>query len=97
MDPLALIEAHAEELHALGARRIGVFGSFAKNQATPESDVDVYVEFSEGMKTYDNFFALYELLRELFGRPIDLVTDGALSERKARLILPTVRYASLNT
>ena len=96
MDPLILIEAHAEELHVLGARRIGVFGSFAKNQATPESDVDVYVEFSEGMKTYDNFFALYELLRELFGRPIDLVTDGALSERKARLILPTVRYATLN-
>jgi predicted nucleotidyltransferase len=96
MDPLILIEAHAEELHALGARRIGVFGSFAKNQATPESDVDVYVEFSEGMKTYDNLFALYELLRELFGRPIDLVTDGALSERKARLILPTVRYATLN-
>jgi hypothetical protein len=96
MDPLALIEAHARELHKLGARRVGVFGSFARNQATPESDVDVYVEFFEGMKTYDNFFAIYELLRELFGRPIDLVTDGALSERKARLILPTVRYASLN-
>jgi hypothetical protein len=96
MDPLALIEAHAKELHALGARRIGVFGSFARESATPQSDVDVYVEFSEGMKTYDNFYAIYELLRELFGRPIDLVTDGALSEKKARLILPTVRYASLN-
>jgi len=96
MEPLALIEAHAQELHALGARRIGVFGSFARESATPQSDVDVYVEFSEGMKTYDNFYAIYELLRELFGRPIDLVTDGALSEKKARLILPTVRYASLN-
>ena len=96
MDPLALIEAHAQELHALGARRIGVFGSFARESATPQSDVDVYVEFIEGMKTYDNFYAIYELLRELFGRPIDLVTDGALSEKKARLILPTVRYASLN-
>ncbi len=96
MDPLALIEAHAQELHALGARRIGVFGSFARESATPQSDVDVYVEFSEGMKTYDNFYAIYELLRELFGRPIDLMTDGALSEKKARLILPTVRYASLN-
>ena len=96
MDPLALIEAHAQELHALGARRIGVFGSFARESATPQSDVDVYVEFSEGMKTYDNFYAIYELLRELFGRPIDLVTDGALSEKKARLILPTVRYASLD-
>jgi predicted nucleotidyltransferase len=96
MDPLALIEAHAQELHALGARRIGVFGSFASETATPQSDVDVYVEFSVGMKTYDNFYAIYELLRELFGRPIDLVTDGALSEKKARIILPTVRYASLN-
>ena len=96
MDPLALIEAHAQELHALGARRIGVFGSFARETATPQSDVDVYVEFAAGMKTYDNFYAIYELLRELFGRPIDLVTDGALSEKKARLILPTVRYASLD-
>src|SRR3970040_2123986 len=96
MDPLALIEAHEQELKALGAPRIGVFGSFARESATPQSDVDVYVEFSEGMKTYDNFYAIYELLRELFGRPIDLVTDAALSEKKARLILPTVRYASLN-
>jgi len=96
MDPLALIEAHAQELHALGARRIGVFGSFARETATSQSYVNVYVDFSEGMKTYDNFYAIYELLRELFGRPIDLVTDGALSEKKARLILPTVRYATLN-
>ena len=29
-------------------------------------------------------------------RPIDLVTDGSLSERKARIILPTVRYATIN-
>ena len=96
MDPLALIEAHAAELRTLGAQRIGVFGSFARAEATPESDVDVYLEFVKGRKTYDNFFAIYELLQELFGRPIDLVTDGALSERKARLILPTVRYATLN-
>jgi predicted nucleotidyltransferase len=48
------------------------------------------------MKSYDNFFAIHELLQELFQRPIDLVTDGALSQRKARLILPTVRYAAID-
>ena len=96
MDPLTLIEAHTAEFRAFGARKIGVFGSFARGEETPESDVDVYLEFAEGMKTYDNFFAIHELLQELFGRPIDVVTDGSLSERKARLILPTVRYASLN-
>lgn len=96
MDPLALIETHAAELRALGAQRIGVFGSFARREATAESDVDVYLEFAKGRKTYDNFFAIYELLQGLFGRPIDLVTDGSLSERKARIILPIVRYATLN-
>ncbi len=96
MDPLELIEAHADELRALGAQHVGVFGSFARGEATTESDVDVYLEFAKGRKTYDNFFAIYELLQGLFGRPIDLVTDGSLSERKARIILPTVRYASLN-
>ena len=96
MDPVTLIEAHAAELRAFGVRKIGVFGSFARGEETFESDVDVYLEFAEGIKTYDNFFAIHELLQELFGRPIDVVTDGSLSERKARLILPTVRYASLN-
>jgi hypothetical protein len=97
MNPVTLIEAHAAELRALGARKIGVFGSFARGEETPESDVDVYLEFAEGMKTYDNFFAIHELLENLFGRSIDLVTDGSLSERKARLILPTVHYAAINT
>lgn len=96
MNPLTLIEAHAVELRALGAQRIGVFGSFPREEATAESDVDVYLEFAEGQKNYDNFFAIHELLEGLFGRPIDLVTDGSLSERKARIILPTVRYATLN-
>jgi len=46
--------------------------------------------------TYDNFFALHELLEQVFGRRVDLVTDKSLSETKARLILPTVRYAALH-
>jgi hypothetical protein len=46
MDPLALIESHAAELRALGAQRIGVFGSFARRETTEESDVGVYPELS---------------------------------------------------
>lgn len=47
MDPLALIEAHSNELRAFGTQRIGVFGSFARGEATAESDVDVYLELSD--------------------------------------------------
>jgi predicted nucleotidyltransferase len=96
MDPVALIEAHAGELRSHGARKVGIFGSLARGQETPESDVDIYLEFVDGMKTYDNFFAIHELLGSIFGRRVDLVTDGSLSEGKARLILPTVRYAAIN-
>lgn len=53
----------------------------------------MFVEFE--MRTYDNFFALHELLENLLGRRVDLVTDKALTETKARLILSTVRYASV--
>lgn len=94
MNPLAVIQTHLAELLALGARRIGVFGSFARGEARGDSDVDVYVEFDDAKRTYDNFFALHERLEDLLQRRVDLVTDKSLSERKARLIVPTVRYAA---
>lgn len=94
MNPLAVIQGHIAELRALGARRIGVFGSFTRGEERRDSDVDVYVEFDDDKRTFDNFFTLHELLEALLGRRVDLVTDRALTETKARLILPTVQYAS---
>jgi predicted nucleotidyltransferase len=94
MNPLTVIETHLVEVLALGARRIGVFGSFARGDSRGDSDVDVYVEFDDVKRTYDNFFALHELLENLLGRRVDLVTDKSLTETKARLILPTVRYVT---
>jgi hypothetical protein len=94
MNPLITIQAHLDELRALGARRIGLFGSFARGDARSDSDVDVYVEFDDAQRTNDNFFALHERLENLLGRRVDLVTDKSLTETKAQLILPTVRYAS---
>ncbi len=96
MNPLAVIEANIAEFQALGARRIGVFGSFVRGEARHDSDVDVYVEFDDAKRCYDNFFALHERLEKLLGRRVDLVTDKSISESKARLILPTVRYATLD-
>jgi uncharacterized protein len=94
MNPLTVIRTHLAGLLALGARRVGVFGSFARGQAREDSDVDVYVEFDDTKRTYDNFFALHELLEKLLDRHVDLVTDKSLTETKARLILPTVQYAA---
>ena len=94
MNPLTVIQTHLAELLAFGPRRIGVFGSFARGEASGDSDVDVYVEFEDAKRTYNNLFALHERLETLLDRRVDLVTDKSLTETKARLILPTVRYAS---
>jgi hypothetical protein len=96
-DPIIQLEEHSQAIRQFGAQRIGVFGSLARGEATGKSDVDVYVEFAPSQRTFRNFNALYELLERIFGRAVDLVTDHSLSEHSARVILPTVRYATLRS
>jgi predicted nucleotidyltransferase len=62
-----------------GVKRIGLFGSFARNEQTRSSDVDVLVEFAEGQATFDNFMHLVYFLEDLFSRKVDLLTAGGLT------------------
>ena len=50
--------------------KIGLFGSYAKNQQTKDSDIDIYVEFKH--KTFDNLAGLWNYLEELYQKKIDL-------------------------
>lgn len=74
-------EPLAEICRRFHVRRLAVFGSAARGDLDPDrSDVDMVVEFeplSPGSYA-DNWFDLREALVELFGRPVDLVTDGAI-------------------
>lgn len=59
---------------------LGVFGSVARGQQRPESDVDLLIRFSPDAKV--GFFKLYDIeqdFSQLFNRPIDLVPEGGLS------------------
>ncbi len=67
------------KIRALGVSRLAVFGSVARGEAAPDSDVDVLVQFVPGSKTYERFLALSELLEANLGRRIELVTTEALS------------------
>ncbi len=63
-----------------GARHLALFGSAARDELRPESDVDVLVEF-DGPATYDGYFDLKEYLEQLLERPVDLVTNKGLRPR----------------
>jgi uncharacterized protein len=73
-----LVEAETE-LRALGVARLALFGSVARNEAGPDSDVDLLVEFYPGKKSYEHFLALCDLLEGRLGRRVELVTTEALS------------------
>lgn len=67
---------------AILARRFGVtglalFGSYARNQASEDSDVDILVRFV-GPATSDGFFGVQFYIEDLLGKRVDLVTDKAL-------------------
>ncbi len=50
--------------------KIGLFGSYAKDKQTENSDIDIYVEFKH--KTFDNLAGLWNYLEELYHKKIDL-------------------------
>ncbi len=66
-------------IRALGVRRLALFGSFARDQATASSDVDVLVEFEPEQKTFDRFLALCDFLEGLLQRPVEVITTEGLS------------------
>ncbi|MEA2034535.1 MAG: nucleotidyltransferase family protein [Euryarchaeota archaeon] len=70
-----------------GVAKIGIFGSAARSEERPESDVDVLVCFVPGQATFRNFMELAYYLEDLFGRRVDLVTEHGLSG----YIRPTVK------
>lgn len=92
---LTILTEHQEPLRALGVKRLGLFGSFVRGQQTPNSDVDVIVEFMPGKKTFDNFVQLSFLLEDLFQRRIELMTLEALSPHIGPHILKEVEYVAL--
>jgi uncharacterized protein len=73
---LDVLRAHAAELQRLGVRRLGLFGSAARGEATEASDLDFLVEFDR--KTFDGYMELKELLERLFRRRVDLVIAEAV-------------------
>lgn len=77
-DALNLLQQSKPELiQRFGIRQLALFGSTARDRATAHSDIDVLVEF-EGVATSARYFGLQFHLEDLFGCPVDLVTEKAL-------------------
>ncbi len=94
-DVLNLLFQNRARIRALGVKRLGLFGSFARGGQATRSDVDLLVEFEEGRKTFDNFMHLSFLLEEVLQRRVELVTLESLSPYIGPYILREIEYAPL--
>ncbi len=93
MDVVGILRSHEEFVKAkFGVARIGVFGSFARGEEKPDSDVDVLVEFRADSVTFDNYMDLKFYLEDLLGRRVDLVTPQALKPQIKDNILKDTVY-----
>ena len=72
-----LIQHKPELIRRFGITDLALFGSTARNEARPDSDIDVLVSF-DGPATSKRYFGVQFYLEDLLGSPVDLVTDKAL-------------------
>ncbi len=91
---LRMLERNREAIRAYGVRRLGLFGSCARGESGPNSDLDFVVEFDK--KSFDGYMAVKEFLEDLFGCRVDLVIESAIKARLREVIRrETVHAAGL--
>lgn len=79
MSTQAMTEQIAEYFKTQPVLKAWIFGSFSRGEQTPESDIDILIVLDESQHIGMKFFGMYEDLKALLGRNVDLVTDRSLA------------------
>jgi predicted nucleotidyltransferase len=79
-DILSLLRSRRAEIERFGVSSLRLFGSVARGEASPDSDIDLLVSFRD-TPTYSGFMKLRIFLEDLLARKVDLVTESGLRER----------------
>jgi predicted nucleotidyltransferase len=88
-DVIARLKEAEPALRARGIRRAAVFGSIARGDDRPGSDIDILVEFEPGAEgTIYEYVRLNEFIASLFNGPVDVIVGDAL---KPHLRAPAAR------
>ncbi len=79
MDGKVVDDARLERLcRRFGVAELAVFGSMARGDAAPDSDIDLLYELAPGVHLGFDLFDLEDSLADLFGRTIDLISKNAV-------------------
>ena len=75
-----------------GVTRIGIFGSFARGDQTPASDIDMIIEMEEDRKNLHLFLRLKRFLEDEMARKVDLGFEHSIKPAIKEKVLRQVLY-----
>jgi len=83
---LAKLRAHEAELRTCGVARLSLFGSVARDEAGPASDVDLLAAFDDNGNRLSllDVIAIENAIADILGMPVDLIEEGTLKPRVRR-------------
>lgn len=79
---LATLRSHEREIRAAGVTRLSLFGSTARNDAGPASDIDLLAAFDENQRlSLLDVIHIQNRIANLLGTSVDLMEEGTLKPR----------------
>lgn len=90
---MRMLKNNLDNIEKFHVSKIGLFGSFARDEQNDASDVDILVEFEEGQETFDNYMDLKFYLEELFNWKVDVVVFDSIKPAIRPGIMRSVLYA----
>lgn len=91
-DIILFLKQHKKEIeNNFGVKKIGLAGSYARNESNPNSDVDILVEI-ESENKFRSFFGLLYFLQDKLNIKIDLGIESALKPIIKESILEDIIY-----
>jgi predicted nucleotidyltransferase len=88
-----LVESRREQVMAIASRhhasRVRLFGSAARGEDRPDSDIDLLVDFDQDSSLFD-LMRMSRELEALLGRPVDVVSAGGLKTRDRAILAESV-------
>ena len=89
-DVLRRLQGHQQVMRRLGVRRLGLFGSAARGESRPDSDLDFLVELERN--SFDAYMDLKFFLEDLFQCRVDLGLADTVKPRLREVILKETAY-----
>ena len=86
-----ILETYQKKLRAMGVRKLGIFGSWARGESNESSDMDFLVELEQ--ETFRSYMDIKIFLEDLFETEVDLVLIDAIKPRLRDIILQETVYA----